>query len=106
MNKYEKKIFEITKKNKSIHELLRRPKRGIQFHIMDTLADFMLSVKDSFDTKGVYYLVMDETKAELFHITKELDYTKTDITHVIANATKQNKFEYDGYNYKLLKKVR
>lgn len=106
MNKYEKKIFEITSENKSIHELLRRPKRGIWFHIIDTLADFMLSVKDSFDTDGVYYLVMDEKKAELVHITKELDYTKTDITHVIANAAKQNKFEYDGYNYKLFKKVR
>lgn len=106
MNKYEKKIYEIAPNDVTIHELFRRPVRSPLFKFIDMMFDNIFMIKDSFPTNGAYFLLMDQNKAELVNITKDLTVSKIDVTDAVGKAAGNKSFEYDGHIYKIYRKLR
>jgi len=106
MNKYDKKIVEVAPDGETIHELIRRPVRSPLFHFIDILLDSVLWSADGFTSKGAYYLVLDKTKAELIHIERNLDVSHKDVTSVVQVSANKNSFKFEGYKYKLIRKIR
>ena len=68
MNKYDAKILEIASGDVKIYELMRRKIQGPFVRFIDTMLNSTLMAADAINSKGTYYLLLDETKADLVHI--------------------------------------
>lgn len=83
MKKYEKKILELAPESGTIYELLRRPVRSKLVHFIDMMFDSLLLVADGLKSNGAYYLLMNEAKADLVHITPDLDVSKANVSTAV-----------------------
>lgn len=90
----------------TVQELLQRPVRSKLFHLFDILFDNILITADSLKSKGVYYLVITEDKAELVHISPELIVSSKDITNVIQYSANKRSFVYDDHKYIIYRKIK
>ncbi len=106
MNKYDAKILEIASSSGTIHELLRRPVRNPLFQLIDIMLNNTLWAVDGLVSKGAYYLLLDETKADLVHIERNLDVSRIDVTSVVKDSAKKRSFDFEGNRYKLYRKIR
>lgn len=107
MNKYEEKIIEITDLDSSIHELLRKKNRSPMFQLFDLLVDNVFFFTDGLKSNGAYFLTVNNTDAKLIHIDKKsLNIKETNVTNIIKNNAKQKSFDYNGFKYTIIKKIR
>lgn len=105
MNKYREKILEIGNDADSITEMLRKKKLSTLEKIMDFVVTNSVSVMDSLNINGAYYLVTNGEKHKLVNITPELEVKEFDVTREVENSSNPKKFEYNGNYYKTFKKV-
>jgi len=108
MNKYDKKVLRVAPKSAKIYELLQKKDRGAKGQIIELLFDSILSVGEALkqiETRGAYYLVMNDHKAELVRIHKDLAVSNQDITSLVQISSGKKQFVLDGYKYKLYRKV-
>lgn len=106
MNKFDNKILEIAPKEGTIHDLLRRKVRSGLFQFVDMMYNNIFLTIDHLESTGAYYLIVEKNKATLVHIDKDLQVSRKDITNIIQTSGNKNSFEYEGYKYKLYRKVR
>lgn len=105
MSKYHEKILEIANDADSIIEMVRKKKLSTLEKIMDFVVTSSVSVIDSLNMNGAYYLVTKGEKHKLVHITRELEIEGFDVTNEVENSSNPKKFEYKGNYYKTFKKV-
>jgi len=105
MSKYHEKILEVANDADSIIEMLRKKKLSTLEKIMDFVVTNSVSVVDSLNMNGAYYLVTKSEKHKLVHITPELEIEEFDVTSEVENSSNPKKFEYNGNYYKTFKKV-
>lgn len=106
MNKYDTKVLEVAPKNGTIQELIRRKVRGPFFTFIDMMIGNLFFAADGLSSKGAYYLLVSETKAELIHIEPSLETSQQDVTNVIQHSAHQRSFKFEGYKYKIARKIR
>lgn len=109
MNKYDEKIFQYATKNDTIFELLPKKLHGTGRNIFDFITENILSVgtvAKQLNTRESFYLVMNEEKAELVNIQKDLQLASQDITGSVKIASGKKNFDYNGYRYKIYRKLR
>lgn len=105
MTKYHEKILEIANDADSIIEMLRKKKLSTLEKIIDLVITNSVSVADSLNMNGAYYLVTKDEKHKLVHITPALEVEEFDVTSEVENSSNPKKFEYNGNYYKTFKKV-
>jgi hypothetical protein len=106
MNKYDAKILEIASEDVTIYELMRRTIKSPLVHFIDIMLNSTLMAADAINSKGTYYLLLDETKADIVHIERNLDVSHKDVTHAIQVSLNKKSFEWEGQRYKLYRKIR
>lgn len=105
MSKYNEKILEIANDADIIIEMLRTKKLSTLEKIIDFVITNSVSVADSLNMNGAYYLVTKGKKHKLVNITSELEIKEFDVTSEVENSSNPKKFEYNGNYYKTFKKV-
>lgn len=106
MNKYDKKILEIAQEGGTIHELIRRPVRSPLIQFIDMMLNNTLWTVDGLREKGAFYLLLDETKADLVHIERNFNVSHQDVTSVIQSSAHKSSFKFEGSKYKLYRKIK
>lgn len=104
-NKYDEQILKVTNPNESIQELVRKPKRNFLFQVIDLFLDFIPSSLDQIKAEGAFYLVVNDHEAKLVHIDRTLHLQAQDVTNIIRNRKKKNSFDFDGYQYRIVRKI-
>ncbi|MFS0821312.1 hypothetical protein [Bacillus sp. 1P02SD] len=109
MNKYDEKIIQFAKEKDEIFELLQsevRSNGGKVFNfLLEGIFSFDSAVKQ-LDRKEAFYLVVNQEKAELVTIQKTLELSHQDISGAIQVASGKKSFEFNGYKYKLFRKIK
>ncbi|WP_096274584.1 hypothetical protein [Paucisalibacillus globulus] len=109
MNKYDQKVMQFAKEGSSIFELIPKKRQGTGIKIVDILLDNVLSLGPAvsqLERRESFYLVMDEQKAELVTIQKDLNLAHKDISNSVSISSGKKHFDFDGYQYKLFRKVK
>jgi hypothetical protein len=109
MNKYDQRVIEYAPKESNIYELIPKKKQGTGIKVVDILLDNVLSLGPAvsqLEARESFYLVMNEKKAELVTITKNLTLSHQDITNSVNLASGKKHFDFDGYRYKLYRNVK
>lgn len=108
MNKYDRRLFEVATEVGVVHELLRRPIRSRLFKLVDLMFDNIGWTFDGLSSKGAYYLVItpDRMVAMVYHIDRNLEVTTWDVTSVVQAMAGKKSFEFEGYRYKLYRRIK
>ena len=88
--------------------LFQKKRQGTGIKIIDILLDNVLSLGpavNQLEVRESFYLVMDEKKAELVTIQKDLNLSHKDITSSVNIASGKKHFDFEGYRYKLFRKT-
>lgn len=108
MNKYDEKVLQVAPKNAVVYELLRKKTRGSKGEIINFLLEGLLSFGDAvkqLDTREAFYLVMNENNAELVTLQNDLTSANLDVTSSVQISSGKKHFLFDGYKYKLYRKI-
>jgi hypothetical protein len=109
MNKYDQKVMQFAAEETTVYELIPKKNHGTGIKVVDILLDNVLSLGpavNQLEKRDSFYLVMDEEKAELVTIQKDLHLTHLDITSSVHIASGKKYFDYDGNRYKLFRKIK
>lgn len=104
-NKYDEQILKVTNSNESIQELIRKPIGNFLFQVIDLFLDFIPSTFDHIKAEGAFYFVVNDQEAKLVHIDRTLHLQEQDVTNIIRNRKKKNSFDFDGYQYHIVRKI-
>lgn len=107
MNKYDVKINEIAPEASTIHELICRPVRSPFFQFVNIIFDSIPWVVDGIAaSQGAYYLIINESKADLVHMERNLDLSQSNVTSAVQKSANKRSFEFEGNKYKLYRKIK
>lgn len=109
MKKYDIKIIEYAPKDATIYELLRKEVRSTGNKIIDFITEGIFqfgTAVDQLKEGEAYYLIMNEQKAELALINREMEVSYEDVTNSVHSSSGKKHFQYNGHKYTLFRKVR
>ncbi|WP_449537679.1 hypothetical protein [Ferdinandcohnia sp. Marseille-Q9671] len=108
MNKYDEKVIQYAPQDTVIYELIRKKKHDTGGQIVNFLLEGILSAGTAvkqLQTGGAYYLLMNDKKAELVTVQRNLDLSQQDVSRFVGRSSGKKHFHYEGYTYKLFRKV-
>lgn len=106
MNKYDQKVLELSDSQSSIYELLQKKIRSPLFHFINLVMEQIPTVADDLIHRGAHYLIVNGRERELIHISPDLDIVTETIPLTGAAALEGNSFDFDGFRYKLFRRLK
>ncbi|RFB17255.1 hypothetical protein DZB84_09285 [Bacillus sp. HNG] len=109
MNKFDEKIMQMAQENDEIFELLQSEMRSNGGKVLNFLLEGLFSFDSAvkqLEKREAFYLVMNHEKAELVTFQKTLELSRQDVTGAIQLASGKKTFDFNGYRYKLFRKIK
>lgn len=108
MNKYDQKVIEFAPKNAKIYELTRKKAHGKNGQVLELIFESVLSFGNAvkqLEERDAYYLVMENQRALLYKIERNLNLSQKDITDTVQLLSGKKDFILEGFKYKLFRKL-
>lgn len=109
MKKTEEKIIDLAKADTKIIELQPQKARRDVKDILDLFLfiplNYKTAVRDLIQ-RNAYYLVTDDEQYFLYEIDPDLKSRREDVSSIVLKYINHTSFVYNGYEYKLSKRIR
>ena len=109
MEKTEEKILMLAKTDTKIIELQPQKARRTVKDILDLFLfvplNYKTAVRDLVQ-RNTYYLITDDEQYFLYEIDPGLESRREDISDIVLKHINHTSFVYNGYEYKLSKRIR
>lgn len=110
MNKYQKKVLEVSAIDAEVFELTKEKAMSVQDEVVDISFDMVFTafsaIKSLFSNPAHNFLVITRDKGELVTVDKALQMEKTKVMQALANTKSQKYFIVENFKYKLVRKVK